>query len=1702
MARSSASTDVIEATEIPDEADTTIAIRPVHEELRDRAKQIASSDPLSAARALVELGLHAMYSPNQSATAAGVFQEALKQGPTLLPAIERSRRLATLSGDTKTALELIELELKESAENGRDDLLAERARMFAFANKEDLAIAGYQQVLTRSAAPPVALRGLEICLTQKATHNEPSAYKALAQHLQKQAAVATDSSRPGDRDVAWGARLFVEQGELCDRCGDSKGARAALSSAVELEPAPGPSRLAYHEHLVKHAAHEELATSLMDEAALEPDAHRAARLLLFSARLWLDVVGRIDLAEKVLREATQRAPSGSASEHRALADLGRLYETSNNDRAAAEVYERSLNTVLDEEARAHEHARLAELFENLGRFDKAADHGRQAVALRPTDVGARTRLDRLLRRLGANRERVGLWSSLEDVEVSNGDKIAGLRRAARILEGELGKREEALIYLRKAWVHDPGNGDVFDDLATLLQRRDQPAEFETVRPRIELYAEAARATKDLERRLALQDKLVAIWEDELGRPDRALELLEQMFEAAPQRRATILGMQRNAKRAGDYKVLAKALELEANMTTDQQTQRRLLLRAAEITEGQVGDRQRARALFDRAVAIDSNDVIARLTRVAHHQRSQHFDEARADLLAIIAVEPSPSMRAMFWLDVAVLDEHWRKQPQDAVQAYLSAAKELPELRTPRRSIARILRSQNDLPALVTALRTLAKVTPSLEDKIATILEASEVLEVCLKDDKAALSLLEEYGPEVAVDPAVGEARERILLRIRDARALAVALQRRIDRDPSPSVAERLRFQLARAVQSSQPQQATTLLVSLEKVAQLAPAVARMQTAIARIHGGNALSEALKKEALACKNTPLAAGVLWELAHQCNDVIRSTDALWDLFQLGCADNITLQNIVDQERVASAKDSRPDRLARMLAALDAYPSGADGNEDACRSLEAALVAETLGRSMNASDLRVRAHKLYERALHRWPESYLAARGLERTSMLVRDRDALRESQLALARLARTGPDRAKYFLNAASLVNDQETTGASTHRSLLEAALRVHPDNMVAAAQLAKLIPSDPAALALVFANALDMATEPKQIRLLGNELGLAIIRLAQSSAPIDPTMGVSAMRKVVTLFPDELDCRLMLARQLVLARAWPDAREQLMLVAASSDPVLRREALSDLANILAGPLTDPPQAIKTLLSLLEVAPDDATALERLQRLASTERNPKLVVFALRRLADTAPDSIKRTERLLQLADACRSENDVTGAENALIDAILASPTGAHPWHALRSLHRADGPDGAAALVHALERLLQQASLQKVPVEPRWLCTLGLLEISVLKRSTEGLAHLETAVSLPSATIDTKLALGRGLDAAGRSADAAQVIRDALTRQHDTFATAVDLVLGLETLDSALAKLGRTEDVLAVEELRACLGFVPPERVTALRGRPASTLLSAGSLAGEALHSVRVAEASDSLLDVGPVILPALAKILQFDIANLPVTSRDRIGHRDPSPVRALLDRLAHALSIEVGDLYLSSQWNGPVRAFPGDPPILIGPTALTALPELEQAFALAEQLARIALGTVGLDELPPGEADGLIIAAIRFAVPHFATGELSDAREQTAANYAGSMQRFLGRKQRKPLEDIATNVTVSVDLNAQLAASRKSAVRVAYLLTGSLISSVDYLRRTELSLAKATDARALVQDKLANELFRFSITTEATTHRRRIGTTWS
>ncbi|MCS6901456.1 MAG: cellulose synthase, partial [Polyangiaceae bacterium] len=947
-------------------------------ELRRRAERLQGSDPLGAARVLVELGLLELHGGEGTLAAQRCFEQAMALAPGQVASRIRRRRL--LDNKPELLLAALDEERKATTEDERQaDLFAERARLCLLLHRTQEARTSFREALRLIPEHAAALRGLLGALEDEAAGGNKALAAELEAHLGVLASVYHGEGRQeGDpRLVAW---LHVERSTLLDgKLGQPEQALAALRRAVALQPLPGPVRDAFTRFLVAHRHEQALCEALIEEAEFETDNERSARLLTTAARIRCERLRQPAEAIPILRTALERSSPGGFTRRRILLELRRLYEEAGQAEEVAVIQTQLLAYTTDPQARAAEHVYLYELFRGLGRDEAAAAQARSALELCPGDLLARERLDRALTVLDDHKGRVALWLEVARDELSVEIRVDALLRAAKIEQQSLGRPREAIAHLRAAWALAPGEPRVFDELSALLTPPPrEPDEARSVLARLELYREAQRAAEDPARKIALHEKVAAIWEDELFDPARASAELDRVLAIDPQRRTAILALQRNATRAGDRKLLVRALILEADTTTDPALKRRLLLRAAEESRDSLDDQASAFLLLERAEALDPNHPDVLRARATHARVAGRYDEARKALLALLSRHPRQDA-FLLWMEIASLDEHQRKNLRDAVASYRQAARIRPGHPAPPREIARLLRRLGDGKMLVEVLLEQASAQQLPEEQARLLLEVAEVQEMVLGDDDGALRHLQRAASlSSPTDPAISEAMERILQR-RSGPGLAELYRRWIGELPAGMTRQRLRIALAIQIQDTQRSEAIEVLQqALAENRELLPALRLLRSLLRKTKATGPLAVLLREEVAVTRSSLARRGALWELAFL-EEGTRESDVLGTferILQEDPRDSAALDGVL---RLACRLRARGEPMLPTLrrALQRRRELVQDRAEQSLYFLEEALVRE----QEEDDEARAGALSCYRASLGGTPESLLAARGLAR-------------------------------------------------------------------------------------------------------------------------------------------------------------------------------------------------------------------------------------------------------------------------------------------------------------------------------------------------------------------------------------------------------------------------------------------------------------------------------------------------------------------------------------------------------------------------------------------------------------------------------------------------------------------------------------------------------------------------------------------------
>lgn len=1617
------------------------------------AVMAAGTDSIGELRARLELARARLEAGDEEGARAEATAAASVVGHA--PAAHAMlRSLAAGRADIDTQVAHVE-HLRSHAvdDRARADWLVERGRLLeAKSGDSKEAITAYRDALALAGDHPGALFGLEAALEATGSWEE------LAAHLGRLAALAADDTKLS----AW---LEVERAILFDRrLDDRDGARAAFDRALSLDPGLGPVRQACVDHAVLARDDDRLAALLEQEARLDSDEARAARLELDAALALLRA--GVDRARVVamLERAHGRAPTTPLVDGRIAEELARLHDGAGKHADALRVRKNALRTVEDVREQ-HVALRMiaadAERVNELGEAVLALEAARVAD---PQDAALLADLDRVLTTAGRQEARATLWMREAALADDPHRKARALLFSAQAAKAS-GRDAEAARQLQAAWIAAPSAPGVYDAMAERLQA---PGAQAAVKERIGLYEQAIRTTKDPDKKIYFLEKIAWLWDDVAGDATAAVRAYEDVLAIEPARMSAISGLASAATRANDDRALARALLSEADVTADPAWRVELQLRAAEAVAEIDAERALALAEALRAeapVAVRAAELVTRIHAAAGRwelvaktqlERAERATGAEKVALFLAAADVATSRLRSAERAIEILEDARRLAPDDAAIA---------------RTLILALESSGDAARLRKTIEAVAEGTQSPRRRAALYLRAAEIDEAA--DDARALAMYEKARAALPDEALLSERVTRLGARATVAPAggspLTVAV-RLLERDRAHAGA-----QGAEPLLASGARDVATLRLA-ERIARRSKSAPLLANALAM--QADAMRGTMAERAL----EGLAKLVAWTLPES------GDFEPWErLVALGSKDVVVLDTVV---RRAWTKVREGDMRAVEVATLATFrriARASDETEALALGADHARLLRRAGRPKDAAEACKKALAIDETSLA--VSSALA----ELATELVDRRLAILAAK-ALATVTTDAKARAEIMRDAADLALAEKDRPLGAE--LLVRALDADPDAVLVAARLAELEGSlnNWYELARTLRRALRAAKTKEAIIPMASELADVARNRIQ-----DPMLAIEALSRAREVAPDHVPALFVLSELYIGQRSWQDALVALKdVVGATQEPSEKLVAYVGRASIYRRVLERPADAERELRAALEIDPHDARALRGLLDLGPTiSMQERAALLSRLVVADGGPDDRRRA--LLELAETRRGLGDLDGAEGALVEAAALNPDAAM-FDRLRAMAGSDQSTLARMLVRAVGRAREVGN----PPGVSWLLRLGEVELEI-GRVDEAVEHLEEALRMDGTRDDARIGLARALAKKGRHDTAAAALAPLL----DAPSRPTPLDIGfVRLLESTLAGAGRQQQAWIARELRAIAGDVDAAARAELDHRrslpahgnletlPAPSLRSFVMPSGIGRHPI---------WDVAPVAAAFAGKAARIALGDQGVSTRDRIKPKAVSAIRQLFDRMARAFEIVEIELAASDHVTVPGVAVE-DLPWIVVPSSIADWPEPWAVAALARPFARIALGVPWFASIGAAETLAILVGFARQVSPSFGATPV-ERIEPLVGDYEVRAKRAIDRRRRRTLEDMQHVLdgapAMAEDVFADALA--RTETRASFLLSGSLRASLDSLAPFDPPLGEALRApgpsalTTVLARPIARDVVSFGLGAEATALRRSLGT---
>lgn len=927
----------------------------------------------------------------------------------------------------------------------------------------------------------------------------------------------------------------------------------------------------------------------------------------------------------------------------------------------------------------------------------------RAIALRPEDEATRETLEHITL-LRENWERVA-QKYVEEAEASSDRQLATsfYLSAAEVVWRNRPDSAQVEEYLRRSLEVEPRNRKASAHLERLLRRGRR---FQEVAKLLEQRADVAA---DKDERIAALLAAGELWAVELGNAEEAVSRYRRALALEPGDPAALGRLVAELTRQQSWPALVRLYEEALRGRPAAEQEAGILLQIGLILDRKLGQADQAEEYFRRVRKLDpTHPLMLDFYRSYYRQRGEHA-KTLALLDAAARMEARPERRLALGREMAETAEEGGNL-EKAIDLWKSIQRAAPTSEEPMLALKRLYRTTQ--PPKWNALRELIKDEidhlgeDKVEEKIRLLLEVVEIYRDHLRLD---VMVINTYNAILALRPEHEEAIEALAQKYEAMgrwNDLIGLLMRRKEVQPDAArKIETLRRVAALWIDKFGNQ--SQAIKPLEEILSLDPRDAAAIAALRDIHtrrrNWRELMELLRAEAAAAE--PGERRKLYkEMAALAADKLgdpREGIQVWNnVLEQDPADAEALAELVMLYRREERWPALAEVLHRQAAAarspeekLAIYESLGDLYTNRLRAVGNAISVwrEVLALRPDAPKARVVLRELYVQE-QRW----------EDLDALYRSRGELAELCETLSAAADRTQDRAlkiRLFTQVGANWVDLDSPERAT--KAYERVLASDPQNAIAARALVPLYRGAEkwARLHATYEILLNHA------ELLDEKLALlAEIRDLCERHLSSKNLAFSWCARAFELAPDRTELRVELERLAAEADAWEEMVALLARRLASvTESSARAALLRDLAELCMERLHKPEQAEGYYRQLLELDPQDLSAVDSLQQIyTTTQRWPELVAINRRRVALESAVAAK-VDLLFKIAFL---EEERRGDPVAAIDA-------------LREIVELDA--GNQRALRALDRLYQ--------VRSEWSSLVG-----VLKRQLELEPDREAKVEL--------------------------------------------------------------------------------------------------------------------------------------------------------------------------------------------------------------------------------------------------------------------------------------------------------------------------------------------------------------------------------
>jgi len=339
-----------------------------------------------------------------------------------------------------------------------------------------------------------------------------------------------------------------------------------------------------------------------NESRATDDTQRVGMLMKI-AELWLTQKGKLDRAARAYEKVLSIDPTNLAAAER----LVPIYQNANNPKGLSQAIEVRLAHVTDAGERLQLLRDVASLYETrLNEKPKAFERYLSAFELAPGDANTQADVERAAKVTGGWDQVVAAYRAAIEGSNDSVEQNALRLRLGRVLVEEVSRVDDALAEYRAVYENDPDNETALGALEGLYQHAGRWRDL------LEVQHKKLELARDAVERKRIRYDIARLHEKELGDVPAAIETHQAVLDEDPADEGALAALDALYQRSGQWEPYVDVLRKRIELSSDDRLLVDLKFRLAQALHDHLDDAQGALENYREILFLDAEHEGARV----------------------------------------------------------------------------------------------------------------------------------------------------------------------------------------------------------------------------------------------------------------------------------------------------------------------------------------------------------------------------------------------------------------------------------------------------------------------------------------------------------------------------------------------------------------------------------------------------------------------------------------------------------------------------------------------------------------------------------------------------------------------------------------------------------------------------------------------------------------------------------------------------------------------------------------------------------------------------------------------------------------------------------------------------------------------------------------------------------------------------------